>query len=41
VLDLMRSRELAARQTRAAGEIWLFDPARTEDWLGRLRDVAG
>jgi len=41
VLDLMRGREVAARQTRTGGEIWLFDPARTEDWLGRLRDVAG
>jgi segregation and condensation protein A len=41
VLDLMRGRELAARQARSGGEIWLFDPDRTKDWLGRLRDVAG
>lgn len=39
VLDMVRTRELAARQTRGGGEIWLFDPARSQDWLGQLRDV--
>jgi segregation and condensation protein A len=40
VLDLMRLRQIAARQTHAAGEVWIFDPERRTEWLRDLRDLA-
>jgi len=40
VLDLMRRQEISARQTRASGEIWIFDPRRRLEWLRDLRDLA-
>jgi segregation and condensation protein A len=40
VLDMMRRREISARQTRGGGEIWIFDPERRREWLRDLRDLA-
>lgn len=40
VLDLMRRREISARQTRTEGDIWIFHPERRLEWLRDLRDMA-
>ncbi|MDP2360233.1 MAG: segregation/condensation protein A [bacterium] len=40
VLDMMRQREVIARQTRTSGDLWLFPPRRQHQWLKELRDLA-
>ncbi len=40
VLDMVRNKEIDARQQNSASDLWIFDPQRMENWLRRIRESA-